>query len=49
MRWGLVPFWAKDQAIGNKIINARPETLADTPPFQRPSFLAPLPRTGGLL
>ena len=32
MRWGLVPFWAKDQAIGNKINNARPETLADRPP-----------------
>ena len=23
MRWGLVPYWAKDQAIGNKMINAR--------------------------
>ena len=31
---GLVPFWAKDQAIGNKIINARPETLTDRPPFK---------------
>jgi hypothetical protein len=26
MRWGLVPYWAKDQAIGNKMINARSET-----------------------
>ena len=30
-RWGFVRFWAKDQAIGNKIINARSETLADRP------------------
>ena len=33
-RWGFVRFWAKDQAIGNKIINARSETLADRPPFK---------------
>ena len=33
-RWGFVRFWAKDQAIGNKIINARPETLTDRPPFK---------------
>ena len=26
MRWGLVPYWAKDQAIGNKMINARSAT-----------------------
>jgi len=34
MRWGLAPFWAKDQAIRNKMINARSETLADRPPFK---------------
>ena len=26
-KWGLIPFWAKDPAIGNKLINARAETL----------------------
>ena len=31
IRWGLVPFWAKDQAIGNKMINPRSETLAERP------------------
>lgn len=34
MRWGLVPFWAKDAAIGNKMINARAETLVQRPAFQ---------------
>jgi putative SOS response-associated peptidase YedK len=27
-RWGLIPFWAKDMKIGNKMINARAETVA---------------------
>ena len=36
MRWGLVPFWAKDEAIGNQLINARAETLAEKPSFKRP-------------
>lgn len=35
VRWGLVPFWAKDRAIGNRLINARAETIADKPAFRR--------------
>lgn len=34
MQWGLVPFWAKEQSIGNKLINARLETLAQKPSFK---------------
>jgi putative SOS response-associated peptidase YedK len=33
-KWGLVPSWAKDPAIGNKMINARSETLASKPSFK---------------
>jgi putative SOS response-associated peptidase YedK len=35
MRWGLVPSWAKDPSIGNRMINARAETLAEKPSFKR--------------
>lgn len=34
MRWGLVPKWAKDPAIGNRMINARAETVTDKPAFR---------------
>jgi len=32
--WGLVPFWADDTAIGNRLINARAETVAAKPSFR---------------
>jgi putative SOS response-associated peptidase YedK len=35
VRWGLVPFWAKDISIGNRMINARAETVAEKPAFRR--------------
>lgn len=37
VNWGLIPSWAKDPAIGNRMINARVETLD-----QKPSFRGPL-------
>ncbi len=33
-RWGLIPSWAKDPAIGNKMINARAETVSEKPSFR---------------
>ena len=32
--WGLVPFWAKEQSIGARMINARSETLGEKPSFR---------------
>jgi putative SOS response-associated peptidase YedK len=34
MHWGLVPFWAKDTAMGSRMINARLETAASKPSFK---------------
>jgi putative SOS response-associated peptidase YedK len=34
-KWGLIPFWAKDASIGNKMINARAETLNEKPAFRK--------------
>jgi putative SOS response-associated peptidase YedK len=35
LRWGLVPFWAKDVAIGNRLINARSETVTEKHSFRQ--------------
>ncbi|HQR37074.1 MAG TPA: SOS response-associated peptidase [Blastocatellia bacterium] len=35
LKWGLVPFWAKEASIGNRMINARAETLAEKPAYRR--------------
>lgn len=34
LRWGLVPFWAKDATLGRRLINARLDSLADKPAFR---------------
>jgi putative SOS response-associated peptidase YedK len=34
LRWGLIPFWAKDKSIGVKTLNARAEGLAQKPAFR---------------
>ncbi len=34
LRWGLIPSWAKDPEIGNRMINARGETVAEKPSFR---------------
>ena len=34
LRWGLIPSWAKDAAIGARMINARGETVAEKPAFR---------------
>lgn len=37
-KWGLIPFWAKDEKIGNKMINARAESIEEKPSY-RNAFL----------
>jgi putative SOS response-associated peptidase YedK len=44
LRWGLIPGWAQDAAIGNRMINARAESVA-----QKPAFRAALRRRRCLL
>ena len=34
MRWGLIPWWAKDPSIGNRMINARAETVSERTVFR---------------
>jgi putative SOS response-associated peptidase YedK len=34
VRWGLIPSWAKEESIGNRMINARAETLTEKPAFR---------------
>ncbi len=34
MRWGLIPFWARDTKVGSRMINARAETVADNRAFK---------------
>ncbi len=34
MRWGLIPYWAKDKAIGSRMINARADSLETKPAFR---------------
>jgi putative SOS response-associated peptidase YedK len=34
MKWGLIPFWAKDPSIGSRLINARAEDAAEKPAFK---------------
>jgi putative SOS response-associated peptidase YedK len=36
LRWGLIPFWADDPSIGDRMANARCETAATKPSFRRP-------------
>lgn len=35
LTWGLVPSWAKDRAVGSRMINARSESLLDRPAYRR--------------
>jgi len=43
LKWGLIPSWSKDSAIGAKLINARAETLAEKPSFRNAFKATSLP------
>ena len=47
MRWGLIPFWAKDPTIGSRLINARSETIHEKPAFKNAFAKTALPDSGG--
>jgi len=49
LRWGLIPFWAKDKAIGARCINAMAETVDDETGVPECVPAAPLLGAGGLL
>ena len=51
VKWGLVPSWAKDPSIGNRMINARMETVAEKPAYKRALAVRRclLPADGGVL
>ena len=49
VRWGLVPFWAKDASIGSRLINARAETVATKPAFPPRVRPPPVPAPRGRL
>jgi putative SOS response-associated peptidase YedK len=34
LKWGLIPTWAKEPGIGNKLANARADTVAEKPAFR---------------
>src|SRR5262245_48535316 len=34
LRWGLIPYWAKEASIGNRMINARAESVAEKPAYK---------------
>jgi putative SOS response-associated peptidase YedK len=38
LRWGLIPSWADDLAIGSRLTNARGETVFDKPAFRKPAM-----------
>src|SRR5260370_7536660 len=43
LRWGLVPYWPKDEKIGFKTINARAETVDTAPSFRSAFNFPPCP------
>jgi hypothetical protein len=46
LRWGLVPFWAKDLKVGFANINAKAEGIENRPAFSRSVPAPPMPRPG---